>query len=133
MTPASIDITMGRNVIFVAIGGMLGSVLRYALSTLVVELVPFTFPFGTLAINLIGCFVMGAAVGYAERNVWFHDAWRVFITAGFCGGFTTFSAFAFENVDLLLDKHYMLFAAYVLASVGIGVAATLGGFILTRN
>src|SRR3954463_12138993 len=132
MTPASIDITMGRNVIFVAIGGMLGSVLRYALSTLVVELLPFTFPFGTLAINLIGCFVMGAAVGYAERNVWFHDAWRVFITAGFCGGFTTFSAFAFENVDLVLSKSYGTFALYSFATFALCFLSALAGLIITR-
>jgi len=124
---------MSRNIIFVAIGGMFGSVLRYLLSTFIVQLLPFPFPFGTFVVNLIGCFVMGAAVGYADRNLWFNDEWRILITAGFCGGFTTFSAFAFENVSLLCDKNYLTFAAYVFSSVVFGIAAALLGLILTKG
>ena len=92
---------MSRNIIFVAIGGMLGSVLRYLLSTFIVQVLPFPFPFGTFVVNLIGCFVMGAAVGYADGSLWFNDEWRILITAGLCGGFTTFSAMSLEGFELL--------------------------------
>ncbi len=123
---------MIRNILFVAIGGMLGSVGRFLLVTLIVGLLPYTFPFGTFVVNVLGSFVMGAAVGLADRHLWLQDGWRIFLTVGFCGGFTTFSAFAFENVELLLDKNYGTFAAYSLASFVLCIAAALAGLMLTR-
>ena len=124
---------MTRSILFVAVGGMLGSVLRFLISSLIVGLFPYAFPFGTFVVNLVGCFVMGAAVGVAERYPSFHHDWRVFLTAGFCGGFTTFSAFAFENAELLLDKNYGTFAAYSIASFVICIGAALGGLMLFRS
>ena len=123
---------MSRNILFVAIGGMLGSVGRFLLVTFAVQLFPSTFPVGTFLVNLIGSFVMGAAVGIAERNLWFHSSWRIFITAGFCGGFTTFSAFAFENVELILNKNYGTFALYSLATFLVCLLAALAGLMITR-
>ena len=124
---------MSRNILFVALGGMLGSVGRFLVVSFTVYLLPFTFPFGTLAVNILGCFVMGAAVGMAERYLWFHHEWRIFLTAGFCGGFTTFSAFAFENVELLLDKNYGTFAAYSIASFVLCILSAFIGLILTKS
>lgn len=124
---------MGRNILFVALGGMIGSVGRFALVALSVQALPFVFPFGTFIVNIIGCFVMGLAVGLAERYLWFHHEWRIFLTAGFCGGFTTFSAFAFENLELLLDKNYLLFGLYALASFIFCLAAAFVGLVLTRS
>jgi len=124
---------MIRNLIFVAIGGALGSIGRFLLVGVVVQLLPYAFPFGTFIVNIVGCFVMGAVVGLAERYISLDHQWRIFLTAGFCGGFTTFSAFAFENVELLLDKNYGTFAAYSIASFIVCIAAALGGLILTRG
>lgn len=124
---------MSRNIFFVALGGMLGSVGRFLLVTLVVSFLPYTFPFGTFFVNILGCFAMGAAVGVAERYLWFHHDWRILLTAGFCGGFTTFSAFAFENVELLLDKNYGTFAAYSLTSFLLCILAALAGLLLARG
>ena len=123
---------MSRNILFVAIGGMLGSVGRFLLVSLSVQLLPSTFPVGTFLVNLVGSFVMGAAVGFAERNSWFDSSWRVLITAGFCGGFTTFSAFAFENIELILNKSYGTFALYSLATFAICLLAALAGLMITR-
>ena len=124
---------MGRNIIFVAFGGMIGCVGRFLTTSFVVSLLPFTFPFGTFAVNIIGCFVMGAVVGLSERYLWVHHDWRMFLTVGFCGGFTTFSAFAFENVELLMDKYYWTFAAYSMTSFVLCLVAAFVGLILTRN
>ena len=125
--------TMSRSIVLVAVGGMIGSVFRFLSVSLIVSLLPFTFPFGTFLVNVIGCFIMGASVGLAERYIWIHDDWRMFLTAGFCGGFTTFSAFAFENVELLLDKNYGTFAAYTIASFVLCLVAAFVGLILTRS
>jgi fluoride exporter len=124
---------MIRDILFVAIGGMLGSVGRFLLVGMIVHLMPYAFPFGTFFINVIGCFVMGSVVALAERYLWFHHDWRLFLTAGFCGGFTTFSAFAFENVELLIDKNYGTFAAYSVASFIVCLAAALAGLIIFRT
>jgi len=124
---------MSRNILFVAIGGMIGCVLRFLSVSFVVYLLPYTFPFGTFAVNVLGCFAMGAAVGLSERYLWINSDWRMFLTAGFCGGFTTFSAFAFENVELLIDKNYGTFAAYSAASFVLCLTATFVGLIVTRS
>jgi len=124
---------MSRDILFVALGGMLGCVCRFLAVTFVVRLLPFTFPFGTFAVNVAGCLGMGIAVGLAERYLWIHHEWRMFLTAGFCAGFTTFSAFAFENVELLLDKNYSIFAAYSLLSFVSCLAATFAGLMIARN
>jgi len=123
---------MSRDIIFVALGGMIGSVCRFLAVPFVVGLLPFRFPFGTFVVNLTGSFVMGAAVGMSERYAGFTPEWRILITAGFCGGFTTFSAFAFENVELLLTRQYRTFAMYVIASFAFCVAAAMAGFLITR-
>ncbi len=122
-----------RNILFVAMGGMLGSVLRYLLAGFIANSFPSAFPFGTFVVNLLGSFIIGAAFGVTERYEWFNDGWRIFLAAGFCGGFTTFSAFAFENVQLLLDKNYGTFAAYSIASFVVCVAAALAGLMLFRS
>jgi fluoride exporter len=125
--------SMSRNILFVAIGGMLGSVGRFLLVTLTVQLLPSTFPAGTLLVNIVGSFLMGAAVGLAERNLWFDSSWRIFVTAGFCGGFTTFSAFAFENVELILNKNYGTFALYSLITFVVCLLAALAGMMISRS
>lgn len=124
---------MSRSILFVAVGGLIGSVGRFLTTSFVVSLLPFTFPFGTFIVNIAGCFIMGAAVGLAERYIWIHHDWRMFLTAGFCGGFTTFSAFAFENIELLLDKSYGTFAAYSIVTFVACLGATFAGLILTRS
>ena len=123
---------MNREILFVAMGGMIGCVCRFLTTSLVVNLLTYKFPLGTFSVNIIGCFIMGAAVGLAERYLWIHHDWRMFLTAGFCGGFTTFSAFAFENVELLLDRNYSTFALYSAASFVLCLAAAFIGLILTR-
>ena len=124
---------MIRDIFFVAIGGMLGCVCRFLSVSFIVQLLPHAFPFGTFLVNVTGSFVMGATVGVAERYVSIGHNWRMFLTAGFCGGFTTFSAFAFENVQLLLDKNYATFAAYSTASFIGCLLAAFVGLILTRS
>lgn len=124
---------MNRNIIFAALGGMFGCVARYLSVYALANLFPLTFPIGTFVVNVVGCFVMGAAIGLSERFGWTHSEWRVFVTVGFCGGFTTFSAFAFENVELLRDKYYLTFAAYSISSFVLCLLAAFGGYTASKG
>lgn len=123
---------MNRSLLFVALGGMIGSVCRFLVVSFAARLLPSSFPFGTFAVNLIGCFAIGAVAGLAERYAWLDQEWRVFLMAGLCGGFTTFSAFAFENLELLLARDYRTFAAYSLATFVLCLVSVFCGLTATR-
>ena len=91
---------MWRSVVAVAVGGVLGCLLRWVLSMFLNSAFP-TVPPGTLAANLIGCYVIGIALGFFTLYPAFAPEWRLFLTTGFCGGLTTFSTFSAEIVTLL--------------------------------
>jgi CrcB protein len=91
---------MWRSFIAVSMGGMLGCLLRWCLAIFLNRYFP-TIPPGTLAANLIGCYIIGIAVAFLINYTPFAPEWRLFITTGFCGGLTTFSTFSAEIVMLL--------------------------------
>ena len=123
---------MNRNVLLVAIGSMLGGVARYLCALGVARLVMTAFPYGTFAVNVAGCLVIGLIYGFAERFDWFTADLRLFLATGFCGGFTTFSSFAYENIELLQDKDYLTFAAYSGLSFVLGLGAAFVGVSLSK-
>jgi CrcB protein len=123
---------MGRNALFVAIGGAVGCVARFLIVSLVAENFPASIPYGTLLVNIIGSLVIGASVGFADRFHWMQHEWRIFLTAGFCGGFTTFSAFALENAQMLIERNYGSFAIYSLLSFALCIAAVFAGMQIAK-
>jgi CrcB protein len=123
---------MDRFVILVGIGGLLGSIARYLAASFITKTFLFAFPYGTFAVNVVGCLIIGIIFGLSERFEWLPE-WRLFLATGFCGGFTTFSSFAYENIVLLQDKDYFTFAAYSILSFVLGLAATFAGLFLTRG
>jgi len=123
---------MRYNLILIAIGGLLGSVARYLTVVYMTKFFPHPFPLGTFAVNIIGCFIIGIIYGLSLRFLWLTPEWRLLLATGFCGGFTTFSAFALENIQLLEQSNYGIFAAYSLASFAFGLAAVFIGLSLTR-
>ena len=123
---------MGRNALFVAIGGAVGCVARFLIVSLVAENFPASIPYGTLVVNITGSLVIGASVGFADRFHWMQHEWRIFLTAGFCGGFTTFSAFALENAQMLIERNYASFAIYSLLSFALCIAAVFAGMQLAK-
>lgn len=118
---------MIKNILLVGLGGCIGSIARYLCQRWVYQLYPHPFPWGTLLVNLLGCFIIGAIYAVAEKSSLLSVQWRLFLTAGLCGGFTTFSAFAFENLTLLRSGDIAYFLLYTGASVVLGIAAVLGG------
>jgi CrcB protein len=123
---------MLKTIFVVGAGSFLGGVARYLTAKLVQNSVVSTFPFGTLVVNLLGCLLIGLIFGFTERNNLINDEWRLFLTVGFCGGFTTFSAFANENVILLRDGNFYSFALYTGLSVFLGIVAVFLGNALTK-
>ncbi|HVS98703.1 MAG TPA: fluoride efflux transporter CrcB [Puia sp.] len=118
-------------VTIIAVGGALGTVARYGAQTYIYKLYPFIFPMGTFIVNVVGCLLIGLFYALAEKGNLLTPEWRMFLTTGFCGGFTTFSTFAYENSNLIRTSDFLYMGLYVLGSVVLGVAAVfLGVFII---
>jgi CrcB protein len=121
---------MGR-VLLVALGGAVGSAARYLLSTVVQQVGPAMFPSGTFAVNVLGCLVVGFAVGLYDRSVVTPDT-RLFLVAGVCGGFTTFSAFGLETMNLVSANQFGLAALNACGQLAGGLVAVWGGLALAK-
>lgn len=119
-------------VLTVGIGGFLGTISRYVTVQLVDKRFNSVFPYGTLTVNLAGSFVLGLVIGLTFKQDQGTDNWRLFLTTGFCGGFTTFSAFAFENISLFQQKLVVTSLTYTLISLIAGFAAVLGGLVIGK-
>lgn len=120
------------NVLYVALGGALGSVARYLLSTIVHRYLAADFPYGTFAVNIIGCAVFGLIVGFAENRFDLTPAFRAFFLVGILGGFTTFSAFTFDTHELLRTAAFFRAAFNVVGQTTIGLFALWLGYIITK-
>ena len=118
---------MLRNFLFIGLGGALGSMLRFGCSLLIGSK---SFPLSTLLINITGSLIIGAVIAYSLKNETFNDNWKLFLATGICGGFTTFSAFSFENFQLFENEKFGLLALYIFASVLLGIAGVWMGFKL---
>jgi CrcB protein len=120
------------NVILVGIGGFLGSVMRY-LVNLHVQQTAKVFPYGTLLVNIVGCFVIGFLSHLAESRGMFEDKTRAFMFVGVLGGFTTFSSFGNETLRLFRDAQALSAFANVAANVVLGLFAVWLGHMLATQ
>ena len=117
----------------IGIGGFLGSVSRYLLSGAFQSLFrSATFPFGTFLVNLTGCLVIGVLAQLAESRSFLSGTTRAFLIVGVLGGYTTFSAFAHESVNLLRAREFLLAGANVTAQVLLGLACVWAGRIVAQ-
>ena len=123
---------MIKNILLVGLGGGVGSIGRYLLQKWVYTLYPHPFPWGTFLVNVSGCFLIGLFYALAEKTSLLNFEWRLLLMVGLCGGFTTFSTFAFENVILLRSGDITFFILYIFASVLFGIAAVFGGIALIK-
>jgi len=123
---------MIKTLLLVGSGGFLGSVSRFMASRFMQNNFPSAFPFGTFFVNIAGCFLIGLIYGFSEKSSLLTPGWKMFLAVGFCGGFTTFSTFANENLALLRDGEFFNFLLYTGGSVFLGIAATLIGVLLTK-
>lgn len=121
------------NIIYVAIGGAIGSVLRYLAQNLIGEWTGKGFPYGTMFVNITGSFIMGALVGWLARTIPenAHDI-RLFVAVGVLGGFTTFSSFSLDSIVLFEQGQIGAMSAYILASVVCSLLGLLIGLYTMR-
>jgi fluoride exporter len=113
--------------------GAVGTLARYGLQGIVQHRTGTGFPSGTLAVNLVGCFLLGGIAEYGLTHLALPPEWRIGITVGFFGAFTTFSTFSWETVQLLRDGEWMRASMYVLASVIGGILAVVFGMRLAER
>ncbi len=117
--------------IAIALGSCIGGLSRYALTIFIQNKFLSSFPYGTLCVNIIGCFLIGIVFGLSERgNV--SVLWRLFFITGCLGGFTTFSSFSIESIIMLRNGFLFQAFIYIIISVGAGLLATLAGLSLIK-
>ena len=110
------------NLLLIAVGGAAGSVLRYGVQ----KAFNAAFPLGTLSVNILGCFVIGWLWAVTAKGL--SESMRLLLMTGFCGGFTTFSAFTFESVQMMTAGRWTAFFVYTITSVAGGLLATYLGY-----
>ena len=119
-------------VVAVALGGAVGSVLRFLISKSVQSKAGIEFPVGTLLVNIVGAFLIGLAFSYLVERLSLSPEARALLITGFLGGLTTFSTFSYEGVNLLMDGEVLKFFLYVGGTNVIGLSMTLLGYNLGR-
>lgn len=120
-----------KGILLVALGGAIGSVVRFKLSGLILHhAIDWRFPVGTFTVNVVGCLVAGVLAGLAEMHEMFSPDTRLLLFTGILGGFTTFSAFGLETMFLLKKGEFLIAGANVVLSVAVGLAALWLGLTL---
>lgn len=114
---------MIKTLLFIGMGSFAGGISRYMLSKYVQNLTHLSLPIGTLTVNVLGCFLIGLLYGLFDRGNLMNSNLRLFLTMGFCGGFTTFSTFMGENFQLMKGANFFYLSLYLSASI-------IGGYLL---
>jgi len=124
---------MIRLLLIVTAGSGIGGAARYLIQYYAQSKLSFNFPWGTWAINIIGSFIIGLFFALSEESKFISQEARVFLMAGLCGGFTTFSAFTIENYKLIQNGQATTALLYIVSSVVVGILAIYAGIALVKQ
>lgn len=120
-----------RDLLLVFLGGGIGSMMRYLINRWLVSSA-LSFPLATFLVNITGCFLIGF-IFFASEMAEDQTPWRLFLITGFCGGFTTFSTFSFENFELFDNQQLFILFIYIASSVILGMTAAWLGILAGKN
>ena len=123
---------MLKHILLVGLGGAVGSIARYICQKYLNNAFPDAFPMGTFLVNISGCLAIGMLYGLTANYAIFTTELRLLLMAGFCGGFTTFSAYSLEGLALIEQQRYTTFFLYFTGTVVLGLAATFLGALVTK-
>ena len=121
-----------KNILLIGFGGFVGSVARYFVSKLNLYWNFLSIPIGTLTVNVLGCFILGFLTGVTEKSAILTVSFRLFLMVGFCGGFTTFSTFANENLMLMHTGQIVSIAIYTALSIILGFLGVYFGYVTSN-
>lgn len=123
---------MIKQILLVGLGGGLGSIFRYLTSLLTAKYYTNTFPLATFTANILGCFLIGILIGVLGQNIQTNNSLKLLLITGFCGGYTTFSTFASENISLLQTNNYITAILYSGSSIFEGLIAIWLGLTISK-
>ena len=123
---------MIKQLLLIGLGGFIGSIARFLVSRLNTRIDWLSIPVGTLAVNVIGSFLIGFLIGISEKSPILTVELRMFLMVGLCGGFTTFSSFTGENLMLMRNGQFLPLFLYTGLSILLGFAAVYFGYISTK-
>lgn len=121
-----------KSFLLVFLGGGVGSSCRFLISNVLNNNFKSFHYLGTFSVNVIGCILIGIVMGFLQKENNFNQNYLLLFSSGFCGGFTTFSAFANENLYLIKGGNFSLFFLYVISSVVFGIAAAYLGYFIMK-
>lgn len=121
-----------KQLLFIGLGGFIGSIARYGVSKLNFSWQFHHIPMGTLVVNLVGSLLIGLFAGIFVHQVTYSENLKLFLITGICGGFTTFSAFTFENLQLIREGYLTASIIYLTISILFGILAVLGGIWMAK-
>lgn len=121
-----------KKLLIVGLGGAVGSILRYLVTLLTSKYYANPFPLATFLSNILGCILIGLFISFFSQNV-ISNNYKLFLITGICGGFTTFSAFSSENIQLLQNGNYLTAYAYIFSSIIFGLLAVYIGLNFFKN
>ncbi|MDQ8003789.1 MAG: fluoride efflux transporter CrcB [Pedobacter sp.] len=124
---------MLKQILLVGLGGGIGSIFRFLTSVFATKYAVNGFPLGTFMANVLGCFILGICVGVFGKNPTENENLKLLFVTGFCGGYTTFSTFASENIQLLQQQNYTLLVIYTVSSLLVGFLAVAIGLTLGKS
>lgn len=118
---------MFKTILLIGLSGGIGSILRFSATTLVTKYFKTLFPLATFSVNILGCLLIGLIIGMCEQKQIISHNMKIILISGFCGSFTTFSAFAHENIYMIQNHNIILAIIYIISSILLGLLAVWAG------